>query len=271
MGVPASVRVARGVEGATAAGGIVVGTGGSGTGGGGTGGATATGGAAGRGAGGTGTGGTGTGGASVGGSSGWLVGYTATMFGNIAASPASDCSGVANFTDATMISRATCTSQGFPVATYGAGVANAASFYGAPGDLSSMWVGPLCTCPAGQTTCVPSCRMEGDCGRCFEVKCDPAGIGSYSDGATRVGATYCNPNQSAVVQIIDACPHNHSNNPWWCTAANPGTVNHIDISCSAMKAIAGNPAMIGNWGWLNVQVRQVDCAVGLGAKTPIAP
>ena len=107
--------------------------------------------------------------------------------------------------------------------------------------------------------------MESDCGRCFEVKCDPAGTGTYSDGATRVGAMYCNPNQSAVIEIIDACPHNHPNNPWWCTTQRQ---NHIDISCSAMKAIAGNPNNVGSWGWLNVQVRPVDCAVGLGAKTP---
>jgi hypothetical protein len=34
-----------------------------------------------------------------------------------------------------------------------------------------------------------------------------------------------------------------------------------------MKGIAGNPNNVGSWGWLNVQVRPVDCSVGLGPHT----
>jgi hypothetical protein len=105
--------------------------------------------------------------------------------------------------------------------------------------------------------------MEADCARCYEIKCDPAGTGTYSDGSTRVGAMYCNASRTAVIQVVDACPHNHPSNTWWCTNQRR---NHIDISCSAMKAIAGQPDRVGSWGWLNVQVRPVDCSVGVGVK-----
>jgi hypothetical protein len=260
--------IGAGTGGASGSGGLAA-TGGSGSGGltmAGAGG-TATGG---RGTGGMGTAGAGAGGAAAGGVGGggpWMAGYTATMFGNVTGG---DCNGLANFSDMTQIRSATCTLQGVALAAYSVGTANNSSFYAAAGDLSTIWQGPTCVCPNGSTqnaagVCSrsPSCPMEAICGRCFEVKCDPAGTGTYSDGVTRVGAMYCNPNQSTVVQIIDACPHNHPNNPWWCTTNRQ---NHIDISCSAMKAIAGNPNNVGAWGWLNVQVRPVPCSVGVGVK-----
>jgi hypothetical protein len=244
------------------------GSGGSGAGGSGAGGSGAGGsGVGGSGGGGSGVGGSGVGGATAsGGASGWSTGYTATMFGN---TTVGDCAGVANFTDATNISGATCTYQGVTIAPYSSSMPNNASYYGAPGDESSIWQGPACSCQGGAPDTngkcdqPPACPMEGDCAKCFEIKCDPAGTGTYSDGATRVGAMYCNPNQSAVIEVIDACPHNHKGNPWWCTAQRK---NHIDISCSAMKAIAGQPSLVGSWGWLNVQVRPVACSGGLGPK-----
>jgi hypothetical protein len=74
---------------------------------------------------------------------------------------------------------------------------------------------------------------------------------------------FCKPNTSVVVQLIDACPHNHPNNSYWCTTARP---NHIDLSCTAFNAIAqGRP--IGEIGSINVYARAVSCTVGLGAKT----
>jgi hypothetical protein len=189
------------------------------------------------------------------------------MFGNTTTTN-SDCGGVPNFNDMTNISGATCTHQGVSLMPYSAAVANNSSYYGAPGDEASIWMGPLCTCQngaaenaAGKCPTAPSCNMEGDCGRCFEIKCDPNGTGTYSDGATRVGPRYCNVTQSVVIQVIDACPHNHPSNTWWCTDQRK---NHIDISCSAMRGISGNPAAIGTTGWVNVQVRPVDCSVGLG-------
>jgi hypothetical protein len=198
----------------------------------------------------------------------WLTGYTATMFGNV--TTASDCGGVANFTDTTNISSANCTHQGIAIAPFSRGAANNASYYGAPGDESSIWTGPLCSCQrgasenaAGACPQAPSCNMESDCGRCFEVRCDPNGAGTYSDGVTRMGAMYCNPSQSVVIQVVDACPHNHPTNVWWCKNQRS---DHIDLSCSAMRGIAGNPNNVGAWGWLNVQVRPVDCSVGLGVK-----
>jgi hypothetical protein len=214
---------------------------------------------------GSGTGGT-TGG---GGTSAYLSGYTATMFGD---HTKNDCAGLANFTDTTQISGATCTHQGVTIAAYMSGVANNASYYGAPGDESSIWMGPTCVCDNAGTNpstgrCVnpPSCNMEQDCARCFQIKCDPNGTGTYSNGDTRMGAQFCNPNQSVVIQVIDACPHNHPSNTWWCTDQRK---NHIDISCSAMEAIIGTGEMAGSLGWVNVQVRPVDCSVGLGAKMP---
>ena len=203
----------------------------------------------------------------TGGAASWQTGYTATMFGNISAG---DCAGVTNFSDMTSISGANCTYQGVTIDAYMSGVANNASFYGAPGDQSSIWMGPQCTCQPGQSETSgkcpspPACAMEQNCGKCFEVKCDPNGTGTYSNGDTRMGAMYCNPNQSVVIEIIDACPHNHPSNTWWCTNQRR---NHIDISCSAMKGIIGNANNAGNWGWVNVQVRSVACGVGLGVKT----
>ena len=184
------------------------------------------------------------------------------MFGN---HTAGDCSGVTNFSDTTNIAQANCVANRLvTLASYGSGVANDASYYGAPGDLSSIWSGGQCVCQGGGTgTCptAPSCPMEQDCAKCFEVKCDPNGTGTYSDGTTRTGSMYCNANQSVVIEVIDACPHNHPSNTWWCTSKAP---NHIDLSCSALGAIAGDPTKIGAWGWLDVQVRAVSCSVGLG-------
>lgn len=250
------------------------GQGGGGTGSQGAGGLLMTGGMGGVSAGGAGgmpTGGTSggagmSGGGAGGGNDGWLAGYTATMFGDV---NSGDCSGVSNYSDMTNIAGATCTRQGVTIAPYNAGTANNASYYGAPGDLSGIWEGPECRCQNGDAedgsglcSRAPSCPMEQVCGQCFEIRCDPNGTGMYSDGATREGQNYCNANQTAVIQIIDACPHNHPSNTWWCSREQ----NHIDISCSAMEAIAGNPDNVGLWGWLNVEVRPVDCSVGLGPK-----
>jgi hypothetical protein len=74
---------------------------------------------------------------------------------------------------------------------------------------------------------------------------------------------FCRAGQSVVVQIIDACPHNHVNNTYWCTSARP---NHIDLSCSAFQQITQGAA-VGTIGYVNAYVRPVDCSVGLGPKT----
>lgn len=185
------------------------------------------------------------------------------MFGN---HTSGDCAGIANFSDTTNISGAACVGNRLvTLATYGAGVANNASYYGAPGDLSSIWAGAQCMCQNGSTAnpcpSPPACPMEQDCAKCFEVKCDPNGVGKYSNGDTRNGASWCNANATVVIQVIDACPHNHPSNTWWCTTNDP---NHIDLSCSALQAISATPSTIGSVGWLDVQVRPVSCSVGLG-------
>jgi hypothetical protein len=192
------------------------------------------------------------------------------MFGN---DGSGDCAGVANFSDMTNIANANCVGDRMvTLASFSAGVTNNASYYGAPGDLSSIWTGGQCTCQPGQTAnaagvcpTAPQCPMEQDCAKCFEVKCDPNGSGQFSNGDRRdvasTGVNYCNTSATVVIQVIDACPHNHPSNTWWCTSKDP---NHIDLSCSALEAIAAQPSMIGNIGWLDVQVRPVDCSVGLG-------
>ena len=285
---------ARGAGGQINAGGAPGSAGASGAGGAiGSGGVTGTGGITGSGgrsgAGGSGTGGApaGTGGSNnvggsngaggrnaVGGSTGsggtpglgpWTTGYVATMYGN---DTSGDCAGYPNFGDMTSIRSATC-SRVVTVASFVAGTANNASFYGATGDLSSLWVGARCscngsdTCPANQA---PSCPAEqqsgGNCGICVAVKCDP--MGTFSLG----GATHdqdCNQTQYAVVQIIDACPHDHpinvASSEGWCTTRQ---ANHVDLSCSALGGISSKGMSIGQDGWLNVDVQQVDCSIGLG-------
>jgi hypothetical protein len=192
------------------------------------------------------------------------------MFGN---DGSGDCSGIANFSDTTNIANATCVGlKTVTLASFSAGVANDASYYGAPGDLSSIWTGSECACQRGQTAnaagacpTAPSCPMEQDCARCFEIKCDPNGTGQFSNGDRRDLAStkvnYCNTTATVVIEVIDACPHNHPSNTWWCTANAP---NHIDLSCSALEAISATPSKVGSVGWLDVQVRPVDCSVGVG-------
>ncbi len=271
---------ATGIGGATGSGGMLGSGGRSGAGGSGAGGTPAGAGGSNGVGGGNGVGGSnGAGGRNaVGGSTGsgggaggtpglgtWTTGYVATMYGN---DTSGDCAGYPNFGDMTSIRSATC-SRVVTVANFVTGTANNASFYGATGDLSSLWVGARCscngsdTCPANQA---PSCPAEqqsgGNCGICVAVKCDP--MGTFSLG----GATHdqdCNQTQYAVVQIIDACPHDHPTNvassEGWCTTRQ---ANHVDLSCSALGGISTKGMNIGQDGWLNVDVQHVDCSVGLG-------
>jgi hypothetical protein len=237
------------------------GTGGTTTG---TGGVTGVGGAPGTGGAKGGT--TGTGGTE--GLGAWTTGYAATMYGN---DSSGDCAGYPDFGDTTSIDSQTCTTgqNKVSIASYSSGVNNNASYYGALGDLSTLWAGAECNCN-GNDTCpsnqAPSCPAEsqsgGDCGICVAVKCDPNGTFSLS------GTTHdsdCSKTEYAVVQIIDACPHDHPTNvassEGWCTSRQP---NHIDLSCSALGGISTKGMNIGQDGWLNVDVQKVDCSIGLG-------
>ena len=196
----------------------------------------------------------------------WITGYAATMFGN---DSMGDCSGYTNFSDTTNIEDSACASNGtVAIASYSAGAANDASYYGAPGDLSSIWQGGECTCQAGtgsgtgNCTAPPSCPMEQDCGKCVAVRCDPNGT------ITEGGFThdqYCSTAEYVVIEVIDACPHNHPTNEasseGWCTSTQ---ANHIDLSCSALGGISDLGTNIGQQGWLNVDVQIVPCSLGLG-------
>lgn|GEM_PF-1989899 len=186
---------------------------------------------------------------------GWNPDYTATMFGQ------ADCAAY-GFSDTTNLNASTCVARG----AVQLGGANT-SFFGATGDLATLWNGaPACTCTGGgnQNRCAspPACSGQSNCGQCVEIACNGTGTHSYmGDGFTH--DEFCKPNASVVVQLIDACPHNHPNNSYWCTTARP---NHIDLSCTAFNAIAqGRP--IGEIGSINVYARAVSCNVGLGAKT----
>ncbi|HZL17953.1 MAG TPA: hypothetical protein VFG23_09430, partial [Polyangia bacterium] len=197
----------------------------------------------------------------------WTTGYAATMYGNDTAQ-GTDCYQYPDFGDSTSINSQTC-SKVVTIAGYSQGTANNASYYGATGDLSTLWSGAECNCN-GSDTCpsnqAPSCPAEsqsgGNCGICVAVKCDPNGTFSLS------GTTHdqdCNTTQYAVVQIIDACPHDHPTNvassEGWCTTRQ---ANHVDLSCSALGGISSKGMNIGQDGWLNVDVQKVDCSIGLG-------
>lgn len=186
---------------------------------------------------------------------GWDSDYTASMFGEI------DCTRF-GFDDPgdSDLNRAACVSTG-------AVALDAANqvYFGATGDLASLWTGPPCACSGaeqGQCRTPPACPGQGNCGQCVEVTCNFEGRHSFqNDGVTH--NELCRPGKSVVVQLIDACPHNHPNNAYWCTRARP---NHVDISCSAFSQLTQGRA-IGQIGSINVHARRVDCSVGLGPKS----
>jgi len=184
---------------------------------------------------------------------GWNADYTATMFGQVNCAPL-------GFTDSTDINQSACVSR--QAVTLTNDTNGNRTYFGAPGDLSTLWTGAQCTCPGGQATCVPACNGQQDCAMCVEIACNAAGTHSFMNtGDTH--NRFCRAGQSVVVQIIDACPHNHVNNTYWCTSARP---NHIDLSCSAFQQITQGAA-VGTIGYVNAYVRPVPCSVGLGPKT----
>ncbi len=187
---------------------------------------------------------------------GWQSDYTATMFGEI------DCT-QHGFDDPgdSDLNLAACVNTGKVTLD-----AQNQVFFGATSDLASLWTGPPCSCngvsKSGACRTPPACPDQGNCGQCVEVACNFEGRHSFqSDGITH--NEFCRPGKSVVVQLIDACPHNHPNNAYWCTLARP---NHVDLSCTAFRALTeGRP--IGQIGSINVHARRVDCGVGLGIKS----
>jgi hypothetical protein len=187
---------------------------------------------------------------------GWLSDYTATMFGEV------DCAQF-GFDDPgdSDLQQAACVNRGAVALD-----ARNQIYFGATGDLSSLWTGAPCSCQGAreQGTCrtPPACPEQGNCGQCVEVTCNFEGRQSYQgDGVTH--DEYCRAGSSVVVQLIDACPHNHPNNAYWCTEARK---NHVDVSCSAFRELTTGRD-IGKIGSINVHVRPIDCAVGLGPRT----
>jgi hypothetical protein len=187
---------------------------------------------------------------------GWRSDYTATMFGEV------DCARF-GFDDPgdSDLNLATCTSGGKVRLDDQNQV-----YFGATGDLSSLWSGAPCRCQGseGEGVCrtPPACPDQQNCGLCVEVTCNFEGRHSFQgDGVTH--GELCKAGRSVVVQLIDACPHNHPNNAYWCTRARK---DHIDISCSAFRELTEGRD-IGKIGSINVHVRPVDCSVGLGPKS----
>lgn len=187
---------------------------------------------------------------------GWLKDFTATMFGEIDCAPF-------GFDDPgdSDLNRSTCINSG----QLSLGGGNEV-YFGATGDLSSLWSGAPCVCAGrdegGVCRTPPRCPDQGNCGQCVEVTCDSQGKHSFqNDGLTH--GEFCAPGKSVVVQLLDACPHNHPNNPYWCTRARP---EHIDVSCTAFRALT-HGREVAQIGSINVLVRRVDCSVGLGVKS----
>ncbi len=181
------------------------------------------------------------------------------MFGQV------DCAPL-GVTDSTNLNGSTCVARG-AVHLSGANT----MYYGAAGDLSTLWnSAPACTCNGAQSApdrCAspPACAGQTDCGLCVEVTCNATGIYSFNgDGFTH--DEFCKAGQSVVVQLIDACPHNHPSNTYWCTTARP---QHIDLSCTAFNALvnATTARPLSSIGSINVYTRPVDCSVGLGVHT----
>jgi hypothetical protein len=187
---------------------------------------------------------------------GWRSDYTATMFGEV------DCAGF-GFDDPgdSDLHLAACVSRGAVRLDEKNRI-----YFGATGDLSSLWTGAPCRCQGAEMEGVcrtpPACPDQRNCGQCVEVTCNFEGRHSFQeDGVTH--GEFCRSGRSVVVQLIDACPHNHPNNPYWCTEARK---DHIDISCSAFRELTSGRD-IGNIGSINVYARAVDCSVGLGPRT----
>ena len=187
---------------------------------------------------------------------GWLSDYTTTMFGEV------DCARF-GFDDPgdSDLALAACVNRGAVRLD-----AQNQIYFGATGDLSSLWTGAPCECQGNKSGGVcrtpPACPDQQNCGRCVEVTCNFEGRHSFQDD----GVTHnelCRPGTSVVVQLIDACPHNHPNNAYWCTERR---ANHIDVSCSAFRELTTGRD-IGKIGSINVYARPVDCSVGLGPKT----
>jgi hypothetical protein len=131
------------------------------------------------------------------------------------------------------------------------------TYYAAPGDLSTVWEGDIC-----DNANPPHCDGQQNCGICIEIQCDPNGTYTYPGDSDPHGAC-CRTDQSVVVAVVDACPHSHPNNTYWCTEQRP---HHVDISCSAFAAITQDRP-ISQTGNVNAMVRVVDCSVGLGPKS----
>jgi hypothetical protein len=187
---------------------------------------------------------------------GWLSDYTATMFGEVdCARFGFDDPGDSDLHLAACVSRAAVRLD-----------EHNQIYFGATGDLSSLWSGAPCRCQGteqeGACRTPPACPDQRNCGQCVEVTCNFEGRHSFQDDGVTHGE-FCRPGRSVVVQLIDACPHNHPNNPYWCTEARR---DHIDISCSAFRELTEGRD-IGKIGSINVHARAVDCSVGLGPRS----
>ncbi|KXZ46176.1 hypothetical protein GPECTOR_46g245 [Gonium pectorale] len=107
---------------------------------------------------------------------------------------------------------------------------------------------------------------SGSCGRCVEVRCDPAWIGdNYGGSYDRTGVCR-DPEASVVVQVTDSCPCNYpanaySNKRWCC-----GDMYHMDLSAWAFEKLAEK-----RWGVIGLVFRPVSCDYQPDKRAPSPP
>ncbi|KAI9136565.1 RlpA-like double-psi beta-barrel-protein domain-containing protein-containing protein [Paraphysoderma sedebokerense] len=109
-------------------------------------------------------------------------------------------------------------------------VDQSAGAFGALSDHSPLWNAPKCRDNPGGN---PICDTQATCGLCVEIKCK----GYWESPANHPNT--CNPKNSVVIKILDACPGNHpinkakKNNP-----CNQTDIDHFDLYQPAFAHIA---------------------------------
>jgi len=140
-------------------------------------------------------------------------------------------------------------------------------FAAAMADGSPLWTGPKCQgtkdaskC-SGKGACTnctgPACPNEGQCGKCFNVKCISSISGETSGACS---------GKTIKVKVIDACPQTHPEN--YCKtpefggtvpdnqACEANGVNALDIATTARSQLS---TFQGN---LNIDIETTSCWSG---------
>jgi len=96
---------------------------------------------------------------------------------------------------------------------------------------------------------------KSNCGRCFEIKCDPDGEWGKNCRGDRVQA-------SVVVVVTDKCPCDDRNRRWCC-----GDEPHFDLSFEAFGEVGNHGG-----GVISTAFRPIECPdVGRGGELLLSP